>query len=34
MKVVKRAGVLENLDIGKIRIVIDFACKGSEGGSL
>jgi ribonucleoside-diphosphate reductase, alpha subunit len=28
MKVVKRAGVLEDLDIGKIRIVIDFACKG------
>jgi ribonucleoside-diphosphate reductase alpha chain len=28
MKVVKRAGVLEKLDIGKIRIVIDFACKG------
>jgi ribonucleoside-diphosphate reductase alpha chain len=28
MKVVKRAGVLEKLDIRKIRIVIDFACKG------
>jgi Ribonucleotide reductase, alpha subunit len=28
MKVVKRAGVLEDLDISKIRIVIDFACKG------
>jgi ribonucleoside-diphosphate reductase alpha chain len=28
MKVLKRVGVLERLDIRKIRIVIDFACKG------
>jgi ribonucleoside-diphosphate reductase alpha chain len=28
MKVVKRAGTLEDLDISKIRTVLTFACKG------